>query len=228
VPSLARWIAAVLAVVLVVGGAAEALSSLYYSAAHHSRRAKDLTRVEAAAAMAARVLPASQQARALNGRVAALKGDSGAVLHEYAAVMQQAPTDAFRWAELAQSLAVAGDFSSYLTLAIAQAQQLAPNSSGVNAALARIAWLYVEKLDDAQRALLESSMQRTLNYKPERYKLFEFVARARRHHVFCEEFGLRMGAKHWCGRIDRELAHCFSKKIRPAERRWCQRLEVLP
>lgn len=225
---LARWMTATLAVILIAGGVAESLSGLYYSAANHSRRAKDLPRVEAAANMAEQVLPGSQQALALTGRIAALKGDSSAVLAAYGVVLQQAPTDAFRWAEFAQSLAVAGNFSGQLTQAITQAQRLAPNSTGVNAALARIAWRHVEKLDDAQRTLLEMSLQRTLNYKPERYKLFEVVARARRHHVFCEEFGVRMGAKSWCGRIDRELAHCLKKKIRPAERRWCQRLEVLP
>ena len=223
-----RWLAAVLAVVLIAGGAAESLSGLYYSAAHHSRLAKDLPRVEAAAAMAEQMLPVSKQALALTGRIAALKGDSQGVLTAYGVVLQQAPTDAFRWAEFAQALAVAGDFGRQLTQAITQAQRLAPNSTGVNAALARIAWRHAERLDGAQRASLEVSMQKTLNYKPERYKLFEVVARARRHHVFCEEFGVRMGAKSWCGRIDRELAHCLKKKIRPAERRWCQRLEVLP
>lgn len=223
-----RWVALVLAATLIAVGTAESLSGLYYSAANHSRRAKDLPRVKAAAAMAEQVLPTSQQALALTGRIAAVKSDPEAVLAAYRAVLQQAPTDPFRWAELAQALAISGDFGPPLTQAITHAQRLAPNSPGVNAALGGIVWRYQERLDGAQRALLEISLQKTLNYKPERYKLFEVVTRARRHHEFCAEFGLRMGAKHWCGRVDAELAHCLKKNLRPGERRWCQRLEALP
>lgn len=226
--SASRWLAFVLAAALIAGGVAASLSSLYYSAAHNSRRAKDLPRVAAAAALAEQILPVNQQALALTGRMAALRRDPDAVLAAYQAVLRQAPADAFRWSELAQALAMSGDFSERLTQVIMRAQHLAPNSPAVNAALGGIAWRYEKQLASAQRAPLELSLQKTLNYKPERYKLFEVVARARQHHEFCEVYGVRMGARHWCGRIDGELAHCLKQKLRPAERRWCQRLEVLP
>lgn len=226
---LGRWLAAGLALLLLVGGLLKLVSSLYYEVAHHSRWLGDLRRASVAAEVAATVLPGADAARALGGRLASVQGDSEGLLEAYRPVLRHAPADAYRWVELARSLAVTDHFGPEFDRAAARAHQLAPWSPAVHAVLADILWRYSGRLSEAQRQWLRPSLRYTFYNRVERDRLLESVARSRRHHAFCAEYGYAMGRGKWCNAIDDELERCASgRKLNRHQVRWCQRMQALP
>jgi len=224
-----RWLTIGLALLLLVGGLLKLVSSLYYEVAHHSRWLGDLRRASVAAEVAATVLPGADAARALGGRLASIQGDSKGLLEAYRPVLRHAPADAYRWVELARSLAVTDDFGPEFDRAAERAHQLAPWSPAVHAVLADILWRYSGRLSETQRQWLYPSLRYTIHNQAERYRLLDSVARSRRQHAFCAEYGYALKRRNWCDTIDAELARCASgRKLNRHQLRWCQRMQALP
>lgn len=226
---LGRWLTLGLALLLLVGGLLKLASSLYYEVAHQSRWLGDLRRAAAASELAATVLPGADAARALSGRLASVQGDPQGLLDAYRVVLRHAPADAYRWAELARSLAVINDFGPEFDQVAARAHQLAPWSPAVHAVLADVLWRYSGRLSETQRQWLYPSLRYTIRNQAERYRLLDSVARSRRHHAFCAEYGYALGRRNWCNTIDAELARCASgRKLDRAQIRRCERMQALP
>ena len=224
-----RWLALGFAAVLLLAGALQTASGLYYGLADLSRRADDLRRADAAARIAAAMLPGSDRATALAGRLAAVSGDRDFLLQAYREVLREAPADGYRWAELARGLASSGDYGPEFDLASQRALSLAPRSAAVHAALADVAWRYHLRLSPAQQQALLRSLYVTMRAEGSRNRLLESIVRARRQQAFCVGFGEQLRNTNWCQRVERDLASCATpKKINPGMRRWCRRVGALP
>lgn len=222
-----RWLAAALGLALLLAGGAQLVGGIYRDVAENSRWRLDFGRSRAAAEVAATLQ--SGPARALAGRVASAQGQGEDTLATYRAVLRDAPADAYRWAELARSLAGTGQFGAEFDQACRRAQALAPVSPAVHAVLAGVAWRYWNFLSVEQRTLLFRSLRRTIRNGTERQRLLEAVVRERRQRAFCAEFLYPAGAGSWCERLDGELAACAQpKKLTPHKQRWCKRVGALP
>lgn len=224
-----RWLGVGFAGLLICAGLLQTVSGLYYSLADVSRRAADLRRADAAARIAAALLPGSDRALAMAGRLAAVEGDRDFLLAAYGDVLREAPSDAYRWAELARGLAVAGQFGAEFDLAVSRAKTLAPRSLAVHSALADLAWRYHRRLSLSQQQALQLSLFGILSVEQARSRLLESIVLARRHTAFCVEFSPQLGrGNKWCQRVERDLASCAQpQKISPWMRGWCRRVDAL-
>ncbi|MDP3856736.1 MAG: hypothetical protein Q8Q73_03130 [Stagnimonas sp.] len=224
-----RWLAVGFAGALLLAGLLQTASSLYYGLADFSRRADDLRRADAAARIAAWLLPGSDRATALAGRLAAAAGDRPFLLTSYREVLREAPADAYRWSELARGLALSGRLDADFDLAVARALALAPHSPAVHGTLADLAWRYHLRLSPQQQETLLPSLRATMRARSERFRLLEAVVRERRHPAFCAEFAVPLNRQAWCGQVEAELARCARpQKLKAVQRRWCGRMGALP
>lgn len=225
-----RRVAAIgFAAALLLGGLLQLASALYYDLADLSRRADDLRRADAAARIAARILPGSDRALALAGRIAATRGEPEFLLAAYRAVLADAPADAYRWTELARSLATAGHFGPEYDLAAQRALALAPWSPAVHAVFADLGWRHRARLSEPQRALLLPSLRAVVRVRDLRDHLLQAVARERRHPAFCAVWSEPLRLQPWCLSIEAELARCgqFAALSR-RQQRWCRAVEAAP
>ena len=214
-----------LAALLVMAGGLRLFAALYYDAARHSGALGDFHRAGLASGFATRI--GEPSATPYAGRLAALDGDQAVVLERYRRAVRDAPSDGYRWAELAQSLALAGDFGERLDQAVQQAQRLAPRSQAVNLALADLRWRYGGLLTPEQQLVLEPNLGRALKDLSQRPLLLERIVRARRQTAFCAEYGLRFTGGRWCQSIDADLARCAQPQRLERERQqWCRRVEA--
>lgn len=224
-----RAAAVTFAAALLLGGLLQLASTLYYDLANLSRRADDLRRADVAARIAARMLPGSDRALALAGRIAATRGEPEFLLASYREVLADAPADAYRWTELARSLAAAGRFGAEYDLAVQRALALAPWSPAVHAVFADLGWRHRPRLSEAQRAMLLPSLRAVVRVRDLRDHLLKAVVRERRHPAFCAIWSEPLRLQPWCLSIEAELARCERLPSLPRrQQRWCREVEAVP
>lgn len=217
------------AAALLLGGLLQLASTLYYDLANLSRRADDLRRADAAARIAADLLPGSDRALALAGRIAATRGEADFLLAAYRKVLAEAPADAYRWTELARGLATAGHFGPEFDLAVQRALALAPWSPAIHAVFADLGWRHRARLSEAQRAVLLPSLRAVVRVRDLRNHLLKTVVRERRHPAFCAVWSEPLRLDPWCRSIDAELARCEQLAALPRpKQRWCREVEAVP
>ena len=224
-----RWLRLALTLVcaalLVLGGGLRLFAALYYDTAQQSGVLGDFRRADLASGLATRI--GESAATPYAGRLAALGGDPSVVLERYLQAVRDTPSDGYRWAELAQSLALAGDFGARLDWAIGRAQALAPRSPAVNLALADLRWRYGGLLSPEQQQALEPNLWWSMKDLSQRPLLLERIVRARRQAAFCAEYGLRFTGGRWCQSIDADLARCAQPQRLERERQqWCKRVQA--
>lgn len=225
---LVRGLALGLAACLLLTGLISLVSGLYYAAAKESGKQSDVQRASAASVVAGELRRLSAQA--YSARLAAIvEGDRDKVYRHYGRMLREAPSDPYRWAELARALAFSGDFGASFDLAVRQAQTLAPRSPAVHLAMADIRWRYRSQLSDAQSEALYPSFVRTMRYPESRQQFLDRIVRARRQEEFCAQYGADFTGGRWCSKIETQLAECLTPKIlSPSRRGWCRRVEALP
>lgn len=224
-----RAAAVAFAAVLLLGGLLQLASTLYYDLANLSRRADDLRRADVAARIAARMLPGSDRALALAGRIAATRDEGDFLLDSYRQVLADAPADAYRWTELARGLAAAGRFGPEFDLAVQRALTLAPWSPAVHAVFADLGWRHRQRLSEAQRATFLPSLKAVVRVRDLRDHLLKAVVRERRHPAFCAVWSEPLRLQPWCVSIEAELARCEQLASLPRrQQRWCREVEAVP
>jgi hypothetical protein len=157
--------------------------------------------VEAAARTASALTPWSSQRLALQGWVAAERGDpvSEAL---YAGALRWAPADPLIWAELVLAQSRLGRFDDSMAVALRRANELAPRSPAVQGSNAAVGLSYWQRGSEVIRALWLESMRYELEHNS---RTFLHAAMSRGQALtFCSGPGAALGIESWCRTIVRQ------------------------
>jgi predicted Zn-dependent protease len=177
-----------------------------YASRHLDR--PDQPSTVAAARIAARWPPWSSSHVALKGWVAAGNGDAEEARVAYAKALRLAPGDPLLWSEYAQALGRLGQFDASLTIALTQAQRLAPASPAVRRAIAEHGLAYWARGDAAQREHWLAGMRHELLRN--RGAFLALALTRGQAQTFCAGPAAQLGEDKWCRRAASVVAGgCF-------------------
>ena len=199
-------IAAALLLALASGGLL--LAAAYASfAERHLDDPRDL-RAVTASRIAASLAPWTASTLALHAWLLMEQGDAGLARLVYHRALRLAPADALLWAEYAIAMTRLDPNDSTILGAVARAQQLAPSSPAIQAALAELGLNSWNTSSEELRTLWLSSMRHQLIYARTAF-LGMTVARGQVF-TFCSGPANDLGERSWCeSKVPTLMNGCF-------------------